>query len=182
MSVRAVVALFVLLAAGLLPAAARPLTEAESAALAERVAAFDAAMRAEDYASIIEVIPPRVLSHIAERAGAPIDELRAALIGQIEELFASVTLESFGMDVAAAEERELPDGTPFVFIPTGLVMDLGAELGRMAVASQTLGMMDGSDWYLVRIGDAGMVEVLREVYPEFAGIEFPAETITALKE
>jgi hypothetical protein len=29
---------------------------------------------------------------------------------------------------------------------------------------------------------AGRVGVLRQVYPQFAGVEFPADTITALEE
>jgi hypothetical protein len=86
------------------------------------------------------------------------------------------------MDLAAAEQRELADGTPYVLIPTNLVMDAGPA-GRLAVSSQTLGLLENDGaWYLVRISDAGMVGVLRQVYPEFNGVEFPAETIKAVAE
>jgi hypothetical protein len=178
---RPVFAFLILLVAGLSPAAARPLTEAETTALADKVAAFDAAMRASDYETIIAVIPPRVLKHIADGAGAPVDELKVALVGQMKEIFASVTMLNFGMDVAAAEHLELSDGSPYVLIPTTTVME-AEGLGKMKVESRTLGMLDEGAWYLVRIGDAGMVGVLRQVYPQFAGVEFPAETITALEE
>lgn len=174
-------ALFVVLAAAVSPAWARPLTEAETTALAEKVAAFDAAMRAGDYAAIIEVIPPAMLEHIASEANVPADELLAALRGQMDEIFATVELISFGMDVEAAEERELADGSPYALLPTTTVME-AEGMGRVKVDSKTLGLLDGADWYLVRVSDAAMVGVLRQVYPAFTGVEFPAETMTAVEE
>jgi len=178
---RSLVALLVVVAAALSPAWARPLTDAETAALGETVAEFDAAMRAGDYAAIIEVLPPRMLEHIASEANVPVDELLAALKGQMDEVFASVELISFGMDVAASEEHELADGSPYALLPTTTVME-AEGMGRVKVDSKTLGLLDGADWYLVRVSDAAMVGVLRQVYPQFVGVEFPAETMTALEE
>ncbi len=165
----------------LVPAAARPLTDAETAALAGTVTEFNAAIGAGDYEAIIEVIPPPMLDHIAKQAGVPVDQLLVGLKGQMKEIFASVELVSFGMDVAAAEERELADGSPYVLIPTNTVME-AEGLGRMKVDSFTLGLLDEGDWYLLRVSDVAMVGVLRQVYPQFIGVEFPAETMTALEE
>ncbi len=178
---RPFLALLVVLAAALSPAWARPLTEAETAPLADKVPAFDAAIGDGDYAAIVEVIPPPMLEHIAREAGVPVDELLIALKGQMDEIFATVELISFGMNVQAAEERELADGSPYVLLPTTTVME-AEGMGRVKVDSETLGLLDGADWYLVRVSDAAMVGVLRQVYPEFTGVEFPAETMTALEE
>jgi hypothetical protein len=179
--IRPILALIVVVAAALSPAWARPLTDAETAALADTVAEFDAAMRDGDYAAIIEVLPPRMLEHIAKEANVPVEELLGALKGQMDEVFASVELISFGMDVEAAEEHELADGSPYALLPTTTVME-GEGLGRVQVDSKTLGLLDGADWYLVRVSDAAMVGVLRQVYPAFTGVEFPAETMTAVEE
>jgi hypothetical protein len=181
MIARFAVALLALLVAGLVPATARPLSEAETAALSGTVAEFNAAIGSGDYEAIIEVIPPPMLDHIAKQAGVPVDQLLVGLKGQMQEIFATVELVSFGIDVDSAEERELPDGSPFVLIPTTTVME-AEGLGRMKVDSYTLGLLDGEDWYLLRVSDLAMVGVLRQVYPAFAGVEFPAETMTALKE
>lgn len=181
MIARFALALLAILVVDLAPAAARPLTETETTALADKVAAFDAAMRAGDYAAIIEVIPPAMLEHIAKEAGVSAEELLAALRGQMDEIFASVELISFGMDVQAAEERELADGSPYVLLPTTTVME-AEGLGRMKANSKTLGLLDGNDWYLVRVSDVAMVGVLRQVYPQFTGVEFPAETMTAVED
>ena len=173
--------LVVVLLVGLSPALARTVTEAEAQALGDRISSFDAAMTARDFDTIIGVIPPPVLAHIAGKANVPADELVVALAAQMDEIFADVDLISFGMDLEAAEHRELGDGTPYVLIPTNTVME-AEGIGRMKVESFTLGMLDAGTWYLVRTSDAAMVGVLREVYPQFTGVAFPAETITALED
>jgi hypothetical protein len=55
-------------------------------------------------------------------------------------------------------------------------------MGRMKVSSFTLGMLDQGVWYLVRTGDVAMVDILRQVYPQFVGVEFPGQTTTPLEE
>jgi hypothetical protein len=163
------------------PAAARPASDAEIAALEQRIASFDAAMRDGDYAAIVTVIPPPVLQRIADDAKVPVDQLEAALAGQMEEILKTVTLVSFGMELEAAEHRELADGTPYLLIPTETVME-AEGMGRMKVESFTLAMLDGGNWYLVRTGDAAMVGILRQVYPQFTGVAFPADSTTPLGE
>ena len=174
-------ALAVVLLVGLAPALARTITEAEAEGIAARVDSFDAAMTARDFDTIIGVIPPPVLAHIAEQANVPAEELVTALAAQMGEIFADVDLISFGMDLAAAEHHELGDGEPYLLIPTTTVMEADG-LGRMKVESFTLGMLDEGAWYLVRTSDAAMVGILRQVYPQFTGVTFPAETITALED
>lgn len=173
--------LALVVALGVAPALARPVTDEEAAALAAKIAAFDAAMRTNDYGAIITVIPPPVLQHIADEAKVPLDQLEAALAQQMEQVLASVTLVSFGMDLDAAEHHELSDGTPYLFIPTETVME-AEGMGRMKVSSFTLGMLDQGVWYLVRTGDVAMVDILRQVYPQFVGVEFPGQTTTPLEE
>ncbi len=174
-------AVIAILIAGLGPAAARPASEAEIAALETRIDAFDTAMRNGDFAAIMTVIPPPVLSRIAEDAKVPLDQLQAALAEQMAEILEQVTIVSFGMDLGGAEHRELADGTPYLLVPTETVME-AEGMGRMKVASFTLAMLDGGDWYLVRTSDTAMMDLLRQVYRQFAGVDFPADTTTPLEE
>jgi len=171
-------AMFVLVGAG--SADARDLTDAESAALAQTVSSFDAAMRASDYAGVVKIMPPRILEHIAKSAGVDPDVLRKIIIEQMAKALAAVKIVSFGMDLAKAEQKELGDGTPYVLIPTEVVMDAGD--GKTAVRSHTLALIDADVWYLLRVSDAEQLTILRQVYPEYAGVEFPAGSTEALKE
>jgi hypothetical protein len=170
-----VAAFAVLLAAG--ATFARPLSEAENRSLAETVEAFDAAMRDRDYETVVKTVPPRIIAHIAKSAGVDADALKVVMIAQIKAALAEVELVSFGMDVAKAEHHELPNGEPYVLIPTETVIDAGD--GKSVTKSHTLALLDGGAWYLLRISEAEQVTIMRQVYPEFAEVEFPASSLEA---
>jgi hypothetical protein len=174
-----VAVLALVLAAG--TALVRPLSDEESGQLAATVEAFDAAMRGNDYETVVKTIPPRVMAYIAKQAGVEVEALRQIVIAQMKATLAEVKLLSFGMDLAKAEHRELPNGEPYVLIPTETVMDTG-EGGKMVARSYTVALNDEGVWYLLRVNDAQQVAIMRQVYPEFAGVEFPGGSVEALKE
>lgn len=162
-------------------AAARPLTDDETKALDRTVLAFDAAMKAADFEGIGRTVPPRVLEHIAGQAGIGVENLRKAMMQQMSAVMKDVTIASFSMDMAKARHRELTDGTPYVLVPTQTVIDAGA-MGKTAVRSDTLALMDGGAWYLLRVSDAAQVAILRQVYPGFAAVEFSGGSSEAVEE
>lgn len=162
------------------PATARDLTEAESALLAQRVESFNAAMLASDMEAVIGVVPPKVFAAIAEKGGVELEKLREIVIEQSRQAMAAVTVISFGMDVDAAEYKELADGTPYVLIPTETVMDAGS--GKIRSKTTTLALLDDSTWYLVRIDDAQQVQILQQVYPQFVGVAFEPGTMEAVEQ
>ena len=179
---RALAALALLLAIAA-PALADDLTEAQQAALTERVESFDAAMRESDMQEVMGVVPPKVLDKIAAQSGLSVDDLLAAMQTQMDEIIGTVKIESFGMDLEGVEYTALDSGIVYGMIPTETVIDLGAEGGgKMRATSQTLGLLDGDTWYLVRIDDAAMAAIIKDVYPEFADVEFPAGTVEPVTE
>ena len=82
----------------------------------------------------------------------------------MDESLKTVTIVSFGMDLEQATYAETADGTPYVLIPTETVIDLG-EQGKIRASSQTLGLLDEGEWYLVRIEDAATMAALKAIYP-----------------
>ncbi|MBE7185644.1 MAG: hypothetical protein INR68_14700 [Methylobacterium mesophilicum] len=153
------------------PLAARDLTPEENAALQQTVTRFDRAMRDGDLETIVEVIPPRVLKQIGDRAGLDVASVRAATVQQMRSLMSQVKIESFSLDLPKAEHKELTDGTPYLLVPTETVV--AAEGTRTKTISDTLAMLDENKWYLLRVSDANQVGMLRQVYPPFAGVSFP---------
>ena len=99
------------------------------------------------------------------------------VIAQMKAALAEVKVVSFGMDLAKAEHHELPSGQPYVLIPTETVMDAGD--GKSVAKSHTLALLDGGAWYLLRVSEAEQVTIMRQVYPEFAEVEFPASSLEA---
>jgi hypothetical protein len=159
---------------------ARPLTDAETSSLAATVETFDAAMAAQDYATVVKTIPPRIMAFIAKQAGVEVDALHEIIITQMRAALADVKLLSFGMDLDKARHQELPNGEPYVLLPTETKIDLGAG-GKFIAKSDTLALLDEGVWYLLRVNEAQQVAIMRQVYPEFAGIEFSPGTMEPLE-
>ena len=160
--------------------AARPLTDSERSDLADTVAAFDAAIHGADYAALTRTVPPKVLAYLASKAGIDVEKLREIMIGQTTTALAEVKIEAFSMDLAKADYRELPTGQPYVLIPTETIMDAG-DKGRLKAKVQTLALIDEGKWYLLRVNEQQQVEIMREVYPQFVGVEFDSGSVEALK-
>jgi hypothetical protein len=175
-SVLRTAALGALLALSLLaPAVAREVSEAERAALAETIAGFDAAMRANDMRRVMGTIPPRMLEAMAVQFSVTAEELIDAATEQMEQAMANVLLVSFSMKLETATYAELSDGMPYVLIPTETVMEIPGT-GKIKAVSDTLALIEEGTWYLLRI-DPGQLPLLHQVYPGFADVELSPGTM-----
>ena len=163
------------------PASARSLEAKETVALNDTVDDFNAAMSEQNFERVVRTIPPKVIGSLAGKAKVTPDQIRELVINLMKTALATVKIESFGMNLKAAEFKELASGAPYALIPTITVMDLG-DKGRFQQKSHTLGLLDEGKWYLVRVSEVAQLMILREVYPEFAGVEFPQGSMEVLKK
>ena len=162
------------------PVAAQEIVAADRAAIAARVGAFDAAMRAGRIGDTIDFMPPRLLKAIATQSGVGVEELRPAMAQQAAEAFKVVKLLSYGMDLAAASTGLTPDRSQgYMLIPTDTVMQM-PDGRRIQSRSTTLALRDGGQWYLMRIDSPAHLAKLRETYPEFVGVEVPRGSMSAV--
>lgn len=171
-------AFFVLTAtAGLASAGfARELTADESTALEDAVEQFNTRFSENDFAAIADSMPPKIIEYIATQNSVTTDQLKAAMVQQMDVAMTAVTIDSFSMDLETSEEKELPNGEPYVLVPTETVITAGET--TVTTNSHTLAHLDEGDWYLLRIDDAAQLDMLREVYPEYVEVEFPQATTT----
>ena len=160
-------------------AIARDLTALERKTLHVQIARFETALKNSDYKTVSETVPPKVLESIAGHAGISVSQLRGALTTQMQMTLAAVKLLSFDMDEGKIQTKEASGGMPYALIPTVTVMDAGQ--GKIEARSHTLALMDGGEWYLLRINEEKQLAILREVYPSFATVEFPAGTMDAVE-
>ena len=174
----AFMALFIL---GLTVAQARDVQPDEMAALETRIATFEDAIRANDFEGTIAVVPPPMLEAIAQTANVSVEELKSAIAEQMASMQGSIEFESFGMELDEATEAELPDGNPYLLIPTQSVINI-PDVGTMTSDTHTLAFQDGGEWYLVRIEDQNQIDILRQVYPGFADVEFPESSTSMAVE
>lgn len=160
---------------------ARDLTDAESATLTTAIDDFDKAVEGKDVPVLVKAIPPRLIKTMAEHDKASEDDIRKALSDLIGQTLEALPVSSFTMNVAKAQQGQSTDGTPYLLIPTEMVMTTGGE-GKTLMRTATLALLDGGVWYLVRGSDAQQVAVLREAYPELEAVVFPDATMELVKE
>ena len=165
----------------LAPAVAREFTDDEKADLAVAVADFNTAMTDQDWATVMAIVPPKVLEKFAADAGITKEQLLEQMSALMEQSLEQVTIDSFGMDLEQATYAETGDGTPYALIPTETVVDLG-EQGKIRASSQTLGMYDEGEWYLVRTEDAATLAALKAIYPSYADLEVQPGTTEPVTE
>ena len=152
------------------PAAARDLTAVERISLARTVGRFDAAMRTKNIPVVIDIVPPRVVAHIAAQAGVDRRRLRSVMIRQTREVMDAAVIRAFAMDVSRARYGATANGTPYALIPTTATIRMGDQ--EVTKASNTLAMQDGGHWYLLDLNEASRVAIFTQVYPEFRGVAF----------
>lgn len=174
-----VIGLALLLAAAV-PGFAGALPTAQQQALTERIATFDAAVRANDIDGIMGVVPPKVLERLASQFGLSVDQLIGEMQKQINEVMTDVKVESFGMDTKKVD-FVTEGGLTYGLIPTESVIDLGAA-GKLRSTNTTVALLEDDTWYLVRIDNAEQIDVIREVYPMLADVQFPAGTSEPVTE
>ncbi|MBB2906889.1 hypothetical protein [Agrobacterium pusense] len=170
--------LFLLIAVAC-PVSARDLSPAEQERLRAQIERFSAALNAQDFETVGKTVPPKIFEFIASDAGVTVEQLRSALTAQMQMALAAVKITEFTMDARAISLTETPDGTPYALIPTKTVMETGGQ--TIEAKSHTLALIDGSDWYLLRVSDQQQVTILRKVYPSFATVEFPDDSTQTVK-
>jgi hypothetical protein len=155
-------------------------TDAQKQELAAAVAAFDTAMKASDFETVIDAsIPPRLLNSMATTYSMTAEDLRTFVIDQMKQAMQSVKVESFGMDVAGAQYAEASDGSPYALLPSETVMDLNGS--RTRSSGTTLALIDEGRWYLLNVGHADQVAMLKTVYTQFADVTFPEAKMEAVQ-
>lgn len=152
--------------------------EAQKAQLATVVADYRAAFDRRDSVSIAAAIPPRFIAFIAEKVDMKPVELRAALADDTAKTMREGEVLSYAMDVENAKYQTLADGSIIALIPTKTVIRVEGQ--KIQTNSDTLAVVESGRWYLMRVGGAQMIQVLREVYPEFSSVTLSPPTMKAV--
>ena len=160
-------------------AAAKDTSDDDGAALVKTVESFDKAMGEGDYGMVVSMVPEKVFAAMAEKLETTPDKLSGLVADQMEEILADVKILEFEIDAEDFEIEETGDGIAYTFLPTRSVIEV--QDTKVETRSFTLALRDGEEWGLVRVDDLAQLEILRDVYPGFAGVEFPKATTKLIK-
>ena len=160
-------------------AGAAELTAEQRSSLETRIAGFEQGVRDSNMSIVIHGVPDAMLEAIVKPYNMTIDEFVTSTQDGYAQALKSIKMVSFEMDLDAAEIEVTADGTPYALIPTDSVIDRGK--GNILTKSETVAFLDQGAWYLVMTEDPRMFDLLKKMYPAFAGVEIkPAtsETVT----
>jgi hypothetical protein len=165
---------------GLSPAFADPVSPDVAAAVQGRIDTFNGMVASGNIAGTIDFTPPTLLAFMATSFNTTPDALRGQMRDALAATQGQVTFESFSMDMTGATQATTPDGSRvYVMIPTETVMAITGQ-GKMKSVSQTLALQEDGTWYLISIADANQATMIQGAYPEFAKVDLPAGTMTAM--
>lgn len=149
-------------------------------ALGPKVALLEQAITAGDYAIALDVLPPRLIQSMSDRFGMSPEDLRRAAAQASADALDGVQGLTFAMHVDQAAKHLTPDDRrPYWLVPT--VTQMSVEGRGIRTTTQTLAIEEDGEWYLIRVADPAQVAMLREAYPEFAGVEFPRGSVAAVQ-
>lgn len=170
---RSFLTLLCLIVAMPLTAQAAPPTAEDQSLILSKVHEIKAAMQADDYARMAAIIPPGIIARLAADAGMPEDALHQVMVQQLQQVLESVTIEAVEVGTEEMALPETANGTPYALFPsTGIMATEGT--GRVKAISHTIALRDSGDWYIIRLDTPQQQLLLQRVFPEFAGIDFPA--------
>lgn len=154
-------------------------SDADRAAASARVAEFNAAFEAGDYGALIEMMPPRIWTHIADLADVAPEELTEAAIDQMGAVMTGITIDGFSMDIETASSGVSDADRPWFIIPTETFLTL-PDSGRARAQSDTLVLRDDGEWWLLRVDSPANIQILDDVYPDLGGLTFAPATMEPL--
>jgi len=152
--------------------------DSDQKALLEAVVSFKAAMSDGDFEEVMSLVPEKVFGQMALELEVTPERLMTLVVDQMRDVLTEVKILEFDMQTSELEIEETPNGVAYVFLPTRTVVDV--QGAKVEASSHTLALRDGSEWRLVRVEDAVQLRVLRDVYPGFAEVKFPPNTVKLL--
>lgn len=163
-----------------LPAAARPLTEAEGKGLTKAVTRYQQATERGNASAIVATIPPRIINAFVGAAGIEASKVNEVLVAQTKEILKSAKISDFtvGAGPYDATDVTLADGTPLVWVvvPAQFVTEANGQ--KVRNDQPLFAVEEDGAWYFSRVDGAQAQQLIATAYPFVAGVTFPAPAQT----
>lgn len=163
-----------------LPAAARPLSEADQAALDKAVLDYMRATMAGSAEKVVATIPPRIVNVFAGAAGIEAKKVQKALVDQTAAVMEGTRIRDFVAKPGPydANDATLADGSAVTWVV--VPVQFRAEGGGKATFNDQplLAILEGGQWYFSRVDGPQQQQVVALAYPFIAEAKLPAASST----
>lgn len=154
------------------PAAAQNITANDRAQISQQATKLHRLFIAGKYRQMYGMMSPRFAAHLKREHGLPLFAITRFLGSDMKSRMRGVTVHSHAIAVDHAQFSQTSAGRAYALLPA--VLDAENAEGRAKFMSHLLAFKDDGKWYIMRVDRARARETLTAVYPDFAGINFPA--------
>ena len=156
-------------------ATSESLTDAHKVELLERVAKFSQATKNSQFGEVLNIsLPPAMQKELAP-ANMSVEKFMSLMAQQSSSMMKSVEIISFDIDTDKIKYESLGDGSEFARIPTTSLMKVSGQ--KIRATSETLGIRDNNQWYLLRIANPQQIQIFQKVYPQFSDVNIVKDHI-----
>lgn len=155
-----------------LPLSATAFDAADKAGVEQAAAGYDRAFTSGDMSTVLDLLPPQVVSYLSRQMGGmSLGQMKESMSKQMDVFMADITINELRMDTNRMTSGETSAGRAYAFIPTTVTVT--AEGKTRTQRNQTLALEDEGRWYIVRLEQPQQFELVKQVYPDFAGVRQP---------
>jgi len=158
---------------------AGPATEAERVALDQLLGRYEGAVDRRDMAAVVNMMPPRVFTHMSAQSGMSVDQLKAMVVKLSGGVMDMIGESKFDHD--AVVFKELSDGSRYALVPTTTIVKL-KDGPTYRAKSHTLAVLEDGNWYLMRVNEPKQLIILHGAYPAFSNVELPQGSMELLED
>lgn len=136
--------------------------------LVARVDAYEALMAQGQFAQALDYMPPSLMAAVAKQAGTDEAGFRRMMTEQIQQVADSVDMKSavFDIPVEGVAVDHAEGGRAYAVLTSKSAFP---ALGVPEMTAPILALVEGDDWYLVRIESPMHKMMLSQVFPDLAG-------------
>jgi hypothetical protein len=158
------------------PAIAQDLSAEDRATVSARFETLHGMVVGGDMSAAMDMLPPGVIDAMAARYGVTPEQAREAAREVAAQVMSGVEIVDYRVDMDGAEVKRTPDGVlTYLIVPVHMTMRMEGLTAK--VTSPSLAFEVDGVWYVMNVDEPEQADLLREVYPEFGGVEFPKGTM-----
>lgn len=156
--------------------AAQAFDDQDQAEIDALAAEYTVALEAQDYETLVTLVPREIFAEIAQSVNMDVDTLLLQVVAQLEMIMSGVETQNFAFDMDANPPQTTSTGREYLLVPTSMSIVVPGQ-SIVDLENTTIFFEDNDEWRMARIEDAQQIDIFVTVFPDFADVSIPAPQI-----
>lgn len=145
----------------------------DQAIVKQKIDTITQSIEKQDYTPVINMMPPKVVAVLSQKANLSASELKALMIKHSSSMMAGLKQAggstTYDADLSRAKILTSNTERDYLVIPTKMHMIMQDKAFDMS--GTLLAIQDEGQWYMMRIDNAQHLAIVSQAYPDMTGIE-----------